>query len=93
MVLAFGGIIFLLAAIVFVAIIGWVVFSYLTGTAEAADEGMDPIRTPTITTTPATLPVRRTASHCPRKHHLRIEPRECPERPRPSCNAAYSVRH
>ena len=41
MVLAFGGIIFFLAAIVLVAIVGWVVFSYLTGTAEAAVEGID----------------------------------------------------
>ena len=40
--LAFGGIVFFLAAIVIVAIVGWVVVSYLTGTAEAADEGLDP---------------------------------------------------
>ena len=37
MVLAFGGALFFLAAIVLVAIVGWVVFSYLTGTAEAAE--------------------------------------------------------
>jgi hypothetical protein len=41
-VLAFGGIVFLLAAVVLVAIVGWVVVSYLTGTAEAADDGLDP---------------------------------------------------
>ena len=40
--LAFGGIVFFLAAIVLVAIVGWVVVSYLTGTAEAADDGIDP---------------------------------------------------
>jgi hypothetical protein len=42
MVLGFGGILFFLAAIVLVAIVGWVVFSYLTGTAEAAEDGIDP---------------------------------------------------
>jgi hypothetical protein len=42
MVLAFGGIFFFLAAIVLVAIVGWVVFSYLSGTAEAAEDGIDP---------------------------------------------------
>jgi hypothetical protein len=42
MVLAFGGVLFFIAAIVLVAIVGWVVFGYLTGTAEAADEGIDP---------------------------------------------------
>ena len=40
--LAFGGIIFFLVAIVVAAIVGWVVISYLTGTAEAAEEGIDP---------------------------------------------------
>ena len=40
--LAFGGIIFFLVAIVIVAVVGWVIFSYLSGTAEAAEEGIDP---------------------------------------------------
>jgi hypothetical protein len=41
MMLAVGGILFFLAAIVLVAIVGWVVFSYLSGTAEAAQDGID----------------------------------------------------
>jgi hypothetical protein len=40
--LAFGGILFFLVALAVVAIVGWVVFSYLTGTAEAAEDGIDP---------------------------------------------------
>jgi hypothetical protein len=40
-VLAFGGIVFFLVALVVVAIVGWAVFSYLSGTAEAADDGID----------------------------------------------------
>jgi hypothetical protein len=42
MVLAFGGILFFLAAVILVAVLGWVVLSYLTGTAEAAEDGIDP---------------------------------------------------
>ena len=40
MVLAFGGIVFFLVAIVLVAAVGWAVFSYLTGTAKAAEDGI-----------------------------------------------------
>ena len=52
MVLAFGGIVFFLVAIVLVAVVAWAAFGYLTGTAEAADEGIDA----------GTSPARRTAS-------------------------------
>lgn len=41
MVLAFGGIVFFLVAIVLVAAVGWAVFSYLTGAAKAAEDGID----------------------------------------------------
>jgi hypothetical protein len=42
MVLAFGGILFFLVAIVVVGIVAWAVIGYLRGTAEAAEEGIDP---------------------------------------------------
>ena len=42
MLLAFGGILFFLALLVVLAIVGWAIVGYLTGTAEAADDGIDP---------------------------------------------------
>ena len=42
MMLAFGGILFFLAALILVGVVGWVVFGYLSGTAEAAEDGIDP---------------------------------------------------
>jgi hypothetical protein len=42
MPLAFGGILFFLVLIVVLAIVGWAVVGYLRGTAEAAEDGIDP---------------------------------------------------
>jgi hypothetical protein len=40
--LAFGGIFVFLLAVVALVVAAWVVFAYLRGTAEAAEEGIDP---------------------------------------------------
>lgn len=38
---AFGGILFFLTALVVLLVVGWVVVSYLRGTTKAAEEGID----------------------------------------------------
>lgn len=42
MVLGFGGVVFLLALVLLIVLVGWGLLSYTRGTAKAAEQGIDP---------------------------------------------------